>query len=63
VIGSQRETKAYPMKMAMTPKERTQNFMKIAIEKGFEDMAYQMNDEELELLVKSLTREPNKSPE
>ena len=51
------------MKMAMTPKERTQNFMKIVIEKGFEDMAYQMNDEELELLVKSLTREPNESPE
>jgi hypothetical protein len=48
------------MKMAMTPKERTQNFMKIAIEKGFEDMA-QMNEEELELLVKSLTREPNES--
>ena len=38
----------------MTPKERRQRFMKIAKEKGFLDMASQMNNEELELLIKSL---------
>jgi hypothetical protein len=49
-------------KTKMTPKERTQRFMKIVEEKGFQDMARQMNEEELALLIRSLVPEsdPNK---
>lgn len=36
-----------------------QKFMEIAREKGFLEMATQMNEEELELLIRSLTPEPN----
>ncbi|MGB7677787.1 MAG: hypothetical protein WBL49_03170 [Nitrososphaeraceae archaeon] len=43
----------------MTPKKRMQKFMEIAREKGFLEMATQMNEEELELLIRSLTPEPN----
>ena len=48
--------------MAMTPEKQAKKLMEIIIEKGFKEMALQMNEEELELLIKSLTPEPNIQP-
>ena len=46
----------------MTPKERKRKSMEIIREKGFTEMALQMNEEELALLIRSLVPEsdPNK---
>lgn len=41
----------------MTPRKRKNKAMEIIREKGFTEMAMEMNEEELALLIKSLTPE------